>query len=98
MTIIERIRQIVASEIDLSEEKPASLEKLVYIAYFMGREEATREVSDKYSAHIAEQHKRADACRYSRMANAVVGPERFIYSGDYACEMTGLFGSDPADI
>lgn len=91
MTAAERIREIVRSNTDMDKD---SLEKLVTLAYCMGREAATRETSDKYVALIADQRKRASECRYSKFASAVIGDESYIYSPDYAGEFTALFGSD----
>lgn len=93
MTINEYIRQIAKSNIDM---KHASFEKMIYAAYYMGREEATREVSDEYAALIQEQRKRANECRYSRMANAIIGDKNYIYCADYAQEIGNTFGGDPA--
>ena len=93
MTINEYIRQIAKSNIDM---KHASFEKMIYTAYYMGREEATREVSDEYAALIQEQRKRANECRYSRMANAIIGDKNYIYCADYAQDISNTFGGDPA--
>ena len=98
MTIIERVKSVVHSDVDLCSTGTASIEKMIAMAYWMGREEAARQVSDMYSKHIAEQRERAEKCRYRHMAEAVVGNERFLYCSDYAGDMTGTFGSDPADI
>jgi len=100
MTINERIKSIIANpeDIDMSYEQAASAEKMIYIAYWIGREAAAREVSDAYNRHLSAQHERAAQCRYNRMAAAVVGPESYIYSADYSQEMTATFGGDPADI
>ena len=98
MTILERVKSIVDSNLDITDESPASIEKMIYMAYFIGREEADRSVSDMYNKHISEQRQRARECRYRHMAEAVVGPEEYLYSADYAQEMTGLFGSDLADV
>lgn len=94
MTIIERVRQCVDS-LDCSSD---TVEKLVALAYYIGREEATREISDKYKKLIQEQRKRAENCRYKHMANNIIGTENYIYSPDYGMEMTGLFGSDDTEI
>ena len=56
MTYREKILNILNQDIDLDTD---SVEKLVYIAYMMGREKADREVSDLYNSHLAEQRKRA---------------------------------------
>lgn len=75
-----------------------SADKLIAFAYYMGRESATRYVSDKYVEHIAHQRERARACRYWRMAEDVIGPERYLYMPDYGQEITALFGSDITQI
>lgn len=72
--------------------------KLIAVAYYMGRESAARAVSDMYNSHISQQHKRADECRYTYMAHAVVGPEKYLYSSDYAGDMTSMFGVDPTNL
>lgn len=87
MTYREKILNILNQDIDLDAD---SVEKLVYIAYMMGREKADREVSDLYNSHLAEQRKRAEACRYNHMAEKVIGAETYLYTPDYA----GEFGSD----
>ena len=73
MTIIERVK----SAIKASDYENDSLNKLIAMAYYMGREDATRRVSDDYTALIAEQNKRADECRYSRMAQNCWGQELY---------------------
>lgn len=98
MTIAERVRSIVDSQVDLTDEVPAGIEKMIYMAYYMGREDATREISDRYNELIHEQQKRAQECRYHKLAAAIVGDVEYIYSSDYAMEMTSTFGRDPADV
>lgn len=85
------IKNIINTEIEMDKD---SIEKLVKIAYYMGREEAAREVSDKYNGHIAEQKQRASECRYHNMAAEIVGDEDYIYSGDYAGDFTNTFAYD----
>ena len=97
MTILERVNSIVNSKVTLNDETP-SVEKLIYMAYYIGREEAVKEVSDMYVRHISEQRERAGKCRYRHMAESIVGPERYLYHPDYRQDMTATFGSDPADI
>jgi len=98
MTILERVKSIVSSDIDLSEDKPATIEKMIYAAYYIGREESARRLSDMYNAHIEEQRKRAQACRYHRLAETIIGEERYLYSPDYRGDATELLHNDPADI
>lgn len=71
-----------------------TLDKLLAIAYYMGREEATKEISDKYNALLAEQRRRAEQCRYYKMAREVIGESQMIYSPDYAGEIGSTFGDD----
>ncbi|MFR6690684.1 hypothetical protein [Hominenteromicrobium mulieris] len=85
------IKNIINTEIEMDKD---SIEKLVKIAYYMGREEAAREVSDKYNDHIAEQKQRASECRYHNMAAEIVGDEDYIYSSDYAGDFTNTFAYD----
>lgn len=72
--------------------------KLVAIAYFMGREEAAKEICDKARAVYSEQRERANACRYHNLANKIIGNIKYIYSSDYAGDMTAMFGSDITNI
>lgn len=91
MTVVERIRTAVNSHGDMNKD---SVDKLIFLAYYIGREEATRTVSDDYTAHIKAQKERAAACRYNKLAATIVGPEDYIYHGDYAMEMMKTFGND----
>lgn len=93
MTILERVKSIVSNGVDIEKD---SLEKLVYMAYFIGLEQGAREELEKHNKISAEQKKRAEECRYHKMARKVIG-DIFIYSGDYSQEMTGLFGSDETE-
>lgn len=94
MTVIERVRQCVES---LDCEKD-NTEKLIALAYYIGREEATRETSDKYKKLIREQRAKANACRYKHMANEIIGKADYIYCPDYSGDMTATFGSDDTEI
>lgn len=91
MTVVERIRAAVNSCGDMNKD---SIDKLISLAYYIGREEATRTVSDDYTAHIKVQKERAAACRYNKMAATIVGPEDYIYHSDYAMDMMMAFGND----
>lgn len=94
MTIRERVK-IALDNCDCEKD---DLNKLVALAYMMGQEEATRRISDRYNATFAAQHERAEACRYYKMAAEIVGPEKFLYSSDYAGEMTTIFGKDETEL
>ncbi len=93
MTIIERVKTALKT----GNYEKDSLDKLISMAYYIGRESATKEVSDLYNDLIADQNKRADECRYNIMAHKVVGDHRYIYRSDYAGDMTASFGSDETD-
>lgn len=94
MTIRERVK-IALDNCDCEKD---DMNKLVALAYYMGREEATRQISDKYSAILEAQHQRAEACRYHKMAAAIVGDKHYIYSGDYSGDMTAAFGNDVTEL
>ena len=93
MTILERVKNIVDNGVNIEED---SIDKLIYMAYFIGLEQGAREELEKHNKLSEEQKKRAEACRYNKMARKVIG-DTFIYSGNYAQEMTGLFGSDETE-
>lgn len=95
MTYREFIDNALEQDVDMDRD---SLQKLVSIAYFLGRERATREVSDKYNEHIAEQKRRAKECRYSHMAAEIVGDEDYIHTPDYAQSYSALFAGDEIDL
>lgn len=90
MTIIERIKKAV----DNLDCETDNIDKLIALAYYIGREDATREISDQYNAVLAEQRERADNSRYHKLAHEIIGDIRYIYSGDYAKAMKATFGSD----
>lgn len=98
MTIIERINQILDSHINFVDEAPASIEKMIFVAYMIGMEKGEMQTSELYNAHIAKQHKRAEACRYHKMAAEIVGPETYIYTPNFRGDITSTFGGDAADI
>ena len=99
MTIAHRIHSLLNSEHDLeSENAKASVEKMIYLAYYIGREEGTRRTADLYTKLLAEQKERARQCRYSKMAMRVLGNREFIYQPDYRMDLTRTFGGDRADV
>lgn len=94
MTVIERIRKAV-DNLNCEED---SLDKLIALAYYIGREEATREVSDKYNVVLSKQRERADNCRYHNLAHQIIGSVRYIHTGDYSQDMKTMFGSDETEL
>ena len=91
MTILERVKMAMNSDVDYDED---TLDKLITMAYHIGYEQATRYVSGRYAELIAEQRERAYKSRYHRMANAIIGDKDFIYTSGYAMNMTKTFGID----
>lgn len=102
MTLIERVRH----SMEWDEEKrdyrndmeSDNLDRLISFAYYMGREEATRQISDQYNALIQQMRARANACRYPHMANRIIGDRDFIYSNDYGQAFMSTFGRDKTDL
>jgi hypothetical protein len=72
--------------------------KIIALAYYMGRESATKEISDQYNALIHGQRQRAAESRYHNLANTIIGNRDYIYSGDYAGDMTNMFGADKTSL
>lgn len=94
MTVLERIRAAMV-RVDYDRD---DVDKLIALAYQIGREEATREVSDDYNKLITEQNVKADRCRYRHMAHEIVGDKKYIYHSEYAGDVTETFGSDETRI
>lgn len=94
MTINERIKKAIEN---FSGDED-SIDKIIALAYFIGREDATKEISDKVNAVFAEQKERAKACRYSNMAMSVQGDIDHVYSPDYSQGMTTSFASDETNL
>ena len=91
MTIKDKMLEIrgKAASCDLE-----GYEKLMWLAYWMGREEGTKLTADAYNERISEAEARALNCRYYRMASEVLGHLR-PYSPDYSGDVTRELCSDP---
>ena len=94
MTVLEKIKACV----DNFDCETDNVDKLIALAYYIGKEKATKDISDQYNALLREQRERANACRYKHLAHSVIGDKQFIYSPDYAGDMTEAFGSDETNI
>lgn len=91
MTVLEYINGLVKNGVDMESD---TMEKIVYLAYWIGREKATKQVSDDYTAVLSAQIERANNCRYKNMAMTVQGGVSYLYHSDYSQSMTTAFGSD----
>lgn len=92
MTILERIHKAVDS--NAAYKDTDCVDKLIALAYQIGRESATKEVSDDYRALIAKMRERANNCRYHKMANDIIGERNYLHHYAYAGDVTECFGSD----
>ena len=71
-----------------------NIDTLIAIAYFMGREDAAKNICDDVHDIFAKQIERANNCRYSKMAMTIQGGKTRSYSPDYAGEISKTFGDD----
>jgi ABC-type Fe3+-citrate transport system substrate-binding protein len=96
MTVIERINLAVSS----GNYEHDNIDKLISLAYHIGKEIATREVCDKHTKIFNECRERAKHERYYNIANRVLGNinNDVIYHPDYAMDMKSTFGSDETNI
>lgn len=96
MTTKERIMQIVNNiHTDMEAD---TMEKLICVAYWIGRESATKETSDKYVKLIAMQNERAKKTRFIHLARQIIGDQEYIYCPDYDEFYTGVFGNDNTNL
>jgi len=96
MTVIERINKAI----ELKNYEHDSIDKIISLAYYIGKETATKDICDKHSRIFNECRKRAKQERYYNIANRVLGVNNndIIYHSDYACDMKYTFGSDETNI
>ena len=90
------IRERIQHALDTSDWSEDSYDTLIALAYFMGREEAVRILSGKYSKAFELQRRRAEKCRYYKMADAVIGKKIDIAAGLVVedSNVTQEFGDD----
>lgn len=94
MTINERINKAIEN----FDGKTDNIDKIIALAYFIGIEEASTNLSIKVNAIFAEQKKKAKACRYHNMAMCIQGDIDYIYSPYCSQIMKTLFASDETEI
>ena len=90
MTVKEYINNCLDKDMDA-----LSLESIVAIAYYMGREDASKTLIGMFYDKIEKMRERASKCPYPHLANAVIGTkkENFIYSKDYAKSITNKYSN-----
>ena len=86
-TIAERVHEIAGKE-NIEQD---CIEKLIWAAYHMGREDATFETANRYRKVLREQKDRAYKVRYYKMAMNVQGHIFFLEDKGYKKEMTKRF-------
>lgn len=79
MTYEERLEKAIA-HCDLSK---GDIDALIAYAFYRGKCYGVRRVCDVAADVFEKQHKRAKECRYSKMAEKVVGTQKYIYDSDY---------------
>lgn len=94
MTVLQRVKSAVRN----FDAETDNIDKIIALAYYIGKEKATKEVSDEYKKLIQGQRNRANNCRYRHLANKVIGAQNYIYFDDYDCGMTEHFGDDVTQI
>jgi len=90
MTAKERVLKALEN----SEFEVDNIDKIIALAYYIGKEQGVKEVCDSAKAIFTEQQKRAAGSRYHNFAMAIQGNINYIYHPDYAGDMTAEFGSD----
>lgn len=88
MTRLERLKAALKTR----DYEADTVDALLAFAYYAGREEATKESHDKYTALIEGQNKRAATCRYHHMVRYIIGEQKYIYSPDYAGDKLETYG------
>ena len=89
MTCADRIEYAIKN----ADMTKTSFDKLIALAYWMGRESSAKDIIDKHNNITIGQTDRAAASCYKWFTRKIIGTP-FIYSSDYNQDMTKEFGSD----
>lgn len=95
MKIKDRVMNTLTGEWDMEND---NMDKLIIMAYYMGREHVAKKLCDMHAALYNEQMERARKSRYHHMAEVIIGDVSQIYSSDYAQDMTETFGNDETQL
>lgn len=77
MTCVEKIEYLV-KEANISMEDD-SIEKLVYMAYYLGRDHESKYMIKKHNYIIECMYKRAQKSRYYKMVSRIIGQPGYTY-------------------
>ena len=91
MKIKDRVKNTVKGKYDMETD---NIDKLIVMAYYIGREDAAKDLCDKYTMVRSNQKEQARKSRYHNMAQRILGPVEHLYSTDYNQTMTDVFGDD----
>lgn len=84
--------------------EPNDIDGLISLAYWIGRESATKQVADRYCDRIKKMREFASKQKYHHLCNAVIDSANmvmgkhmgdYVYQPDYAGDVTNEFGHDP---
>ena len=95
-TLLELIDRCTADKSILFEGD--TIARAIAVAYYVGRERATKEVSDAYRKKIREMHQKAQKSRYSALINDVIGDKDYLLFPDYTGRVTQELGCLKTDI
>lgn len=91
MTYIDKIRQVIKDNLT---DDMTPTDYLIWVAYWVGREDICKMVSDDYTALLAQQRQRAEDCRYYNMAMRVQGNVKYIPHDDYRQDISQSLAND----
>lgn len=102
MTVKERIKQAINN----ADYDVDNLDKIIYLAYIMGRERKAVEMGDRIRALLSRMRDRANKCRYHNLANSIIddnditqiGVMEMLYDHEYSCDDTETFGYDETNV
>ena len=91
MKMIDRIDKAIST---LEDGQYRGVDGLIAVAYWIGKHDGVVEVCNKHAEIVFEMRKRADNCRYHKMAHAIIGERQgtpyddIIYHPDYSSDFT----------
>jgi len=88
------VKSRILTALESRDMESDNLEKIITLAYYMGREHVAKEVCDSARKIFSEQKKRALELRYHKLGLTVQGNIDIIYHPDYAGDIISLFGND----